>query len=441
MITKSRDENTQAYLDGRRPDETRVKASNYQRFEITLTQNSLLTKESVEKYKEEHKDAYQRNLASSKPRRGQSIQVSTMAGDEDPDEEEVSSPIIKSWSLADVTQKSMYLDIIFNDPISVSSQEMPDVLLLALDLSLLETVDGEKLSSNVLKITKIPKQMLSESEVETVNTSGSTGSEVVKDSFALNFVTQLFLSGSMEELWGMLENLQVIQNLRLTSVRTPGNVNAFTAFFEMFASVEIFDSEDLFRENLYMPEKEPESLNLVNAGYDTTLFVFTARNSIFNGLLLLLLELMNLILWLVNRGLKSDKLNRIIAAVNRFVFYGAINRFFIESYISITICALLNIADMEWIEGISSVTASNILAVFFLSVCLLWPVLFCVYAYRNRADWSEEHFIHRFGTFLQGISTSPRKSRVIAIIVALAFFARRFILVVTIIYLQHVLWA
>ena len=179
----------------------------------------------------------------------------------------------------------------------------------------------------------------------------------------------------------------------------------------------------------------------MNAGYDSTLFVFTARSFILNGLLILLLLLINLNLWGVQKVLKTDRFNRIIAAINEYVFYGALNRFFIESYVSVTICALLNIADMEWIEGIFSVTASNILAVFWLSVCLLWPILFGIYAYRNRADWSEGQFIHRFGTFFEGISTSPKKSRFIATIVALAFFARRFILLVTIIYLQHVLWA
>ena len=190
-----------------------------------------------------------------------------------------------------------------------------------------------------------------------------------------------------------------------------------------------------------MPEKEPESLNLVNAGYDSTLFVFTARSFILNGLLILLLLLINLNLWGVQKVLKTDRFNPMIATINRFVFYGALNRYFIESYVSVTICALLNIADLEWIEGIISVTASNILSIFWLLVFLLWPILFGFYAYRNKADWSEGQFMHRFGTFFRGINMSPKKSRVIAIIVALAFFARRLILVVTIIHLQHVLWA
>ena len=335
------------------------------------------------------------------------------------------------------------MDFIFNDPISVSKKEEPDLILLGLDLSDLETIDGDRLSSNVLKLVKIPTQMLSKSEAEAVNTTGSEGHEVLKGSFSSNFIAMAVLSGPMDELWSMMNGLQVIQNLRLQDVRIPGNVSAFTAFFDDVTSVEAFDfgMEDKFRQNLYMPEKEPESLNLVNAGYDSTLFVLTAKSFIFNGLLILLLLLINLNLWGVQKVLKTDRFNRIIAAINEYVFYGALNRFFIESYVSVTICALLNIADMEWIEGIFSVTASNILAVFWLSVCLLWPILFGIYAYRNRADWSEGQFIHRFGTFFEGISTSPKKSRFIATIVALAFFARRFILLVTIIYLQHVLWA
>ena len=96
------------------------------------------------------------------------------------------------------------MDFIFNDPVSVSKKEEPDLLLLGLDLSDLETIDGDRLSSNVLKLVKIPTQMLSKSEAEAVNTTGSEGHEIFKGSFSTNFVAMFVLSGPMDDLWSMI---------------------------------------------------------------------------------------------------------------------------------------------------------------------------------------------------------------------------------------------
>ena len=41
------------------------------------------------------------------------------------------------------------MDVIFVSPINVSKEDEPDLLLLALDLSELETIEGKKLPSNV----------------------------------------------------------------------------------------------------------------------------------------------------------------------------------------------------------------------------------------------------------------------------------------------------
>ena len=136
------------------------------------------------------------------------------------------------------------MDIIFNDPISVSKKEEPDLLLLGLDLSDLETIEGERLSSNVLKLIKIPTQMLSKSEAETVNTTGFEGHGIFRGSFGTNFVARYVLSIPMDDMWSVMNGLQVVQNLRLKNVRTPGNVDTFTAYFDDATSVEIFDMDD-----------------------------------------------------------------------------------------------------------------------------------------------------------------------------------------------------
>ena len=82
--------NTQAYRDGRRPDETRVIASNFQRFEIILIQTSSLTKESVQIFILKNIDAFNQTSAEESVGITASIQVVALAGDEDSEEEETS---------------------------------------------------------------------------------------------------------------------------------------------------------------------------------------------------------------------------------------------------------------------------------------------------------------------------------------------------------------
>ena len=49
--------------------------------------------------------------------------------------------------------------------------------------------------------------------------------------------------------------------MRLFNVRTPGNINAFNAYFDEVTSVKIFDPENAMMQLTYTPEQEPFSLN------------------------------------------------------------------------------------------------------------------------------------------------------------------------------------
>ena len=43
--------------------------------------------------------------------------------------------------------------------------------------------------------------------------------------------------------------------------KTPGNVNAFAEFFDTLISFDFIDVEDLTEKVVYIPEKDPYSLN------------------------------------------------------------------------------------------------------------------------------------------------------------------------------------
>ena len=101
----------------------------------------------------------------------------------------------------------------------------------------------------------------------------------------------------MDELWSILNSLQVMENIKLFDVRTPGNVNAFNNVFERFTSVEIIDSQEMIVQNIYMPDLPPESLNFQSGGYDSTLFLLSCRSFLVNLLFMILLGFVNLIIY------------------------------------------------------------------------------------------------------------------------------------------------
>ena len=66
------------------------------------------------------------------------------------------------------------------------------------------------------------------------------------------------------------------------NAKTPGNVNSFLTFFEEVTSCEVYDVAQKISEYYYIPEQDPISLNFMNAGYDTILFLMNGSSFIFN---------------------------------------------------------------------------------------------------------------------------------------------------------------
>ena len=78
---------------------------------------------------------------------------------------------------------------------------------------------------------------------------------------SFNFIVNLLISSRMDKLWSIMNSLQVVQYIRLFQVKTPGNVNAFTDFFDTITTVEVYDMSEVYDELMYIPEQEPLSLN------------------------------------------------------------------------------------------------------------------------------------------------------------------------------------
>ena len=76
-----------------------------------------------------------------------------------------------------------------------------------------------------------------------------------------SFVLNIVLASKMDKVWSILNSLQIVELIRLFDIMTPGNINAFTQFFEKITSVQLIDTQEYVNDLVYMPEFDPLSLN------------------------------------------------------------------------------------------------------------------------------------------------------------------------------------
>jgi len=110
-----------------------------------------------------------------------------------------------------------------------------------------------------------------------------------------------------------------------------------------------------------------------------------------------------------------------------------------EAYLSLCLFSLLNISEVSWETGLSGIEASNVLSYMTFITTIIGPIALFVYFYRNRDRWEDEDFQERAGQFLEGVR-HDKDHKVTFMVHQTTFFVRRFILCVTLVYWQKVVW-
>ena len=197
--------------------------------------------------------------------------------------------------------------------------------------------------------------------------------------------------------------------------------------------------EELVEDTVYIPEREPYSLNLKQAGYDTNLVLVNGQNFIFNYMLHIILSLLpfTVAYLLCNKGnccaLRKNQLHS-------YLLLNGTIRLLLESYLEMSVFSLINISEIEWPPKLDSVTASNYLSICFISVhCLLilaLPLSYCC----CRGIWIREEFKTKLLALLE--STNHREPDTLrnALSIPMLFLARRMTFGLTLIFLQNLFW-
>ena len=204
-----------------------------------------------------------------------------------------------------------------------------------------EDENGQKLPASVVKYSPIPTQIASLEQAAKINDSGSAAGSSSKASVGSNVVVNVLLSGSLSQVWAMIEGLQVVCHMGLFKMKSPGNVNAFNEFFAELASFNVVDTATVTNDFFYFPEMDAISLNFQNAGYDTNLLVPSLGTLFYIIVGQTSLVFVHMLLYLLAKAIpKTGVLKNKVSA---YLYWNGSIRFMMESYMDIVLFSLMNL--------------------------------------------------------------------------------------------------
>ena len=89
----------------------------------------------------------------------------------------------------------------------------------------------------------IPRQIPSEAEAAAIENSGASSGDVSTGAMAGNFVVSLILAASLNQLWSMMNGLQLAVHLPLFYTSFPANANFFLTFLIDVATFDLLPDE------------------------------------------------------------------------------------------------------------------------------------------------------------------------------------------------------
>ena len=282
--------------------------------------------------------------------------------------------------------------------------------------------------------------MSSKDEAETVLSTGKGASGSTLGTLIGNYIINFMVSGAMEQVWSLLNSLQVVRNFCLLDTKTPGNVLNFINVFEGISNVELWDFEEVIRDYYYIPEQEPFSLNFLSFGIKTTLFYINASNWLFFLTLILSFHLLMILLMGVF-GFCSAMATRQRKIAQYRLFWGGTIRLYMEAYLEITLMSILNLYMSDLSHGMAIVNISDCQSYIAITLSAMLPPLLFLYVLKNKTKIDEPVFKARYGSFWDGTKSDSGKFFKISLTVPMAFFARRAILSMTVIFLSKHFWA
>ena len=211
------------------------------------------------------------------------------------------------------------------------------------NLSRYSDTEGQHLPDSLLKIVKIPPQIGSVSEAEAIELMKSITSKSTTFMMSSNFVVNLLLSGSLSQLWSMLNSQQFSLHFPLfNKLKFPGNALSFNEVILQIAKFDMISTGELIdRLIFYLPEEEAYNEGFKNCNYNSTLLVGNISTIVWIYALHLACSL--LFACCLCLSTKNCKVSLTKTKCMSYFFWNGFIRLYMETFFELALVAILAI--------------------------------------------------------------------------------------------------
>eukprot|EP00347_Sterkiella_histriomuscorum_P005711 403355560 len=308
-------------------------------------------------------------------------------------------PIIKDWNVKSVSEKSMKIQLEFNDPSYVSqSQVRPQVIkhqihlrhfqFLLLYLPKFLNQVKIKLMQKIIGLMKLLQGAL-----------GSAGGVVIV-AILTNTGLSFFLNISMKNLWNLVTTLQLITHLPLLNIYIPGNAVEVMKAFISISNLNLIPKDltkSIFDAIIPSTDSENQDKNALMGYGSSSVLVNIGSVAI---ILIVLLIVFALIFILIKLRHKCKAIQSFVLKIKSMLFYGTLIQTFQKGYLCMCISTFLSFnTSTKQEQGNESNSMMTVL--FALSLFIL-PAFFVYLLWKNFNKFEDKNFIAAFGSLFYG---------------------------------------
>ena len=146
-----------------------------------------------------------------------------------------------------VGPRTIEINVKWADPVHISASLPADELVIRFNGPFFDTQDGIDIDQAYKEIrSKLPPQVVPGGITNAIQGTGDSLQIMSTTSLASNAAINVFFAGSLSQVWGMINNLQLLVHSPLINVQFPAN--AFMLFDVMIsvATFEILPTDDIF---------------------------------------------------------------------------------------------------------------------------------------------------------------------------------------------------
>ena len=218
-----------------------------------------------------------------------------------------------------------------------------------------------------------------------------------------NFVLNVVLAASLQQLWSMINTYQIIVLLPLFNIEMPANAQIFFGFIMEIASFDILPMQKFYDKYLPTPDwDEPLNDKFNNLGFQSTFFLNNMGTMVIGLAMIPLLSALLLVLQLLSRF--SSKIAKFKNKLYASLFWSQQIILLFESFAMLCMCAFINVIHLTYESKCEVV--NSVLTITFMVVCCALPLIICVFLLVNFKSLGEVAMKIKYGELTKELDLS-----------------------------------